>query len=177
MASHTRLPDIRSRLAATQMAAKEARESLAYVKAQAETRAIQAAGGEKALGGNAESRERALLLALGADEAYQAQLKAVRALEDAAANLEAELEGEKDLRREREWGVRLRLAEALDRRGVQSDGDPPQGDRDESFENAVDALAYGVTVCELRDMASEKEPAMAAAASPRGQLAADDLPF
>ena len=44
---------------------------LALTGAQAENRAIEAAGGEKALGVNADARRRALLIALDEDKAYQ----------------------------------------------------------------------------------------------------------
>lgn len=44
-------------------------------RARAERRAIEAAGGEKALGSNAEARKRSLALALAEDEQYQAHLE------------------------------------------------------------------------------------------------------
>lgn len=144
----SKLPDLRKRLATAQIGARNEREDLRVLQARAESRAIEAAGGEKALGSNAESRERALTIALADDAEYQRMLNMARELERLAANLEAELEGEKDLRREQEWAIRLRLAAALDGWGIQSDGEPsePEGE----FEWAADALAADVTIRELQ---------------------------
>lgn len=59
-----------ARVAAVLTLAK-AEQSLALAGAHAENRAIQAAGGEKALGPNADARKRALIIALGHDKVYQ----------------------------------------------------------------------------------------------------------
>lgn len=55
----------------TVLALAESEQSLALAGALAENRAIAAAGGEKALGSNADARKRALIIALGHDEVYQ----------------------------------------------------------------------------------------------------------
>jgi hypothetical protein len=164
----TKLPDLRKRVAALQIGVREAREDLVLVKAQGESRAIEAAGGEKQLGANAEARERALLIALAADEDYQRLTNVLRALERGATQLEAELEGERDIRREIEWGIRARLAAALDGRGIHPENghgeiadDQPEAD----FEAAADAEAGDRLVAELRDemeakgIESELDPA------------------
>lgn len=53
------------------LALASAEQDLALAGALAENRAIVAAGGEKALGSNADARKRALIIALGHDETYQ----------------------------------------------------------------------------------------------------------
>lgn len=53
------------------LALAKAEQNLTLAGAQAEIRAIVGAGGEKALGTNADARKRALIIALGADKAYQ----------------------------------------------------------------------------------------------------------
>lgn len=68
----------------TVLALAEGEQSLALVGALAENRAIAAAGGEKALGSNADARKRALIIALGHDEIYQkAYALFIQALGDA----------------------------------------------------------------------------------------------
>ena len=65
------------------LALARAEQSLAITGALAENRAIVAAGGEKALGSNADARKRALIIALGDDEHYQkAQALTMQALSD-----------------------------------------------------------------------------------------------
>jgi hypothetical protein len=149
----TGLPDLRKRLAAAQIGARNEREDLRVIQARAETRAIEAAGGEKQLGANAESRERALLIALADDAEYQGLLNMTRELERLAADLEAELEGERDIRREQEWAIRLRLAAALDGRGIQSDADAAEIADEDPFAEAADAEAGDRVIAELREEA------------------------
>ena len=77
--------------------ALEAEEPLE--RARAERRAVEAAGGEKALGSNAEARRRALILALTNDEQYQAHLDLIdrarkRLLESQAEYEQARVEAE-----------------------------------------------------------------------------------
>ena len=170
----TRLPDLRVRLASTQVASRNAREDLRVAQARAEARAIEAAGGEKTLGGNAESRGRALLLAVAQDSDYQDALAMVRSLEATSAILEAELEGERDRRREREWSVRLRLADALDRRGVPTESDD-QAD-DTAFEDGADAFSSSEVARGLREMVSDRNRHLTVAAS-ACESAPDDSPF
>ncbi len=127
---------IRRELTSARIALRNLADELAQAKARAEQQAIDAAGGEKALGGNAEARERALILALADDGDYQAVVKRNKALLEVADYLECDLEDAKDRRREREWEVRLRLAEALEARGVQSDHEHAQDDI--AFDDAAD---------------------------------------
>ena len=69
---------------ASMLAFAKAEQNLALASALAENRAIVAAGGEKALGSNADARKRALIIALGHDEVYQkAQALTWQALGDA----------------------------------------------------------------------------------------------
>ena len=66
------------------LALAKAEQNLTLTGALAENRAIVAAGGEKALGSNADARKRALIIALGHDETYQgAQAFTMQALGDA----------------------------------------------------------------------------------------------
>ena len=59
---------LRSELADARIERREAQDSYDDAKAQAEQRVIDAAGGAKRLGANAEDRARAVTLALNADE-------------------------------------------------------------------------------------------------------------
>jgi len=88
-------------------------------------------------GRNAEERKAKLTLALASDPAYQTALRQHEALTLRAAQVEAGIEEFRDARREWEWAVRLRLAEALERQAVPSDR---PGD-DDSIDDAADALA------------------------------------
>lgn len=96
----TRLAEAKTKAAHAkyQLDVLEAQEPLE--RARAEQRAIEAVGGdEKALGSNAESRARALRLALVNDETYQAHLELIdqarkRLLEAQAEYEEAKVEAE-----------------------------------------------------------------------------------
>jgi hypothetical protein len=177
MGNAHRLADLRKRLASTQMAARNAREDLAIERAQAEAEAIEAAGGDKALGANAEARERALTIALSLHQVYQSRLMAARALDEAAASIEAELEGEKDLRRQEEWAVRARLAAALDGRGVQSErGENELGD-DDGFEQAADAQLADVATREVREQVAAGQRVVEGDPFDAPELDPDSMPF
>lgn len=87
---------------------------LAVQKALAETHATAEAGGPKALGSNAEERERALVIALDADEDYR---RCLIRHEDAAVqveSLQAELDTLRDQRRERQLRALERLIELME---------------------------------------------------------------
>lgn len=95
---------------------------LVTAKAVAEQRAIDAPGGdEKKIGANETARARALIIALADDLVYQETVQRYRNLAEAVERTEAVLEEAIDVRREREWAIRLRLAEALDGKRVTSD--------------------------------------------------------
>lgn len=82
---------------------------LAVQKALAETAAIEEAGGAKALGANAEERERALVIALDADDEYKRCLVRHEDAVVQAEGCQAALDTLRDERTER----RLRLMERL----------------------------------------------------------------
>lgn len=87
----------------------EAESALVLAKAQAEARVIEAAGGEKELGSNAEARQRALTIALAADPEYQAAVKVYQIALAEARAADAQVESH------REW---LKVAAAALRAGV-----------------------------------------------------------
>lgn len=137
------LADLRRRICETRIALRDTNDQLTKAKAEAEQRAIEAAGGIKGLGSNEAEQKRQLNLAVLKDEGYGSQLSAVRALEATAERLEAELETARDERRAEEWRIRLRLAEALDGRGVNSDDVQPDGDNafdDSATERATEEV-------------------------------------
>lgn len=67
LAALTGISQARVRLVATRMEQRAIGDALLIYEAQFEARYIEGAGGEKALGSNAESRERALIIARAAD--------------------------------------------------------------------------------------------------------------
>lgn len=89
-----RLHNARAQAAVTAVALAEAEHNLKVEKAQAEARAVEAAGGEKALGPNADARQRALIIAAGEDQAFRRAhedyLQALLAHRNAEAQAEAE---------------------------------------------------------------------------------------
>lgn len=99
---------------------------------EAEARLTLAAEGK-----NAEERKARLVLALAGDHAYRHAQRHHDRLTLLIEQNEAALDEWRDARREFEWAVRLRLAEALERQAVPSDR---PGD-DDSFDDAADALA------------------------------------
>lgn len=90
-----------------------ANDNLKLEQATREQATIEAAGGAKALGANAEDRARALTIALGSDKDYQDALKAVRQLEYQCDGIEALIADVVDERRRQEMIVRDKLADAL----------------------------------------------------------------
>jgi hypothetical protein len=138
----------RRNLTETRIKLREQSACVATARAQAEQRAIEAAGDEKALGSNETARQRALTIALANDPEYQAALKVMRDLEAAADRQEADLESAKDERRQWEWSIRERLAAALDGRGVASENtDRP----DHEFDDTTTEAATATVAAEISD--------------------------
>lgn len=130
------IPEIRIQLASARDQLRHAKDMHEMVKAEAEQRAIDAAGGS--IGKNEAERSRALTLALARDPQYRGALTQVRVYEAEVDRLEALLEGARDARRLDEWSIRARLAEALLYAGIQSDHTDLTGDA--SFDDATDHL-------------------------------------
>ncbi len=166
-----RIQDARRRLVETRIALRNSTDAFESAKAAAEQRAIDAAAAadpekarkdpDKLLGGNEQARTRALVLALDKDSEYQAALRVLRALQATAERIEAELETLRDERRAEEWQIRARLAEALDRRGAQSDREDPGGDG--AWDDAADQVILERAAEEAVRLAAEAEEAVQAA--------------
>lgn len=108
----TNWQELRAAQSAAQMALRITREYLIEARAEAEVRAIEGAG-EKGYGKNDAERNRYLILALKADEHYQDEIDALSVCETEANAASVALESACDERREREWAIRARLADAL----------------------------------------------------------------
>jgi hypothetical protein len=93
-------------------------------------------------GKNAEERKANLTIALATDQEHRTLCYNYEQTTTRLERCEAELEGLKDERREREWTIRARLADALISRGVQSDSDDPTGDG--AFDDVGDQVSYDV---------------------------------
>ncbi len=105
----------RRELAQVEAQLSSVRAELVSLKARVEHAAIEAAGGPKALGANADDRERALRLALDDDAAYgQAVLEEAIAYRRLLA-LKAAAQIHEDLRRGDELSARERLIDVLER--------------------------------------------------------------
>ena len=100
-------------IAATTAELREAKDSLANQRAKTEQEAIDRAGGPKTLGANEEERQRKLALALSRDAVYLAAHRRVRFLEAQLDTQQAGLALEQDTRRETEWAIRSKIAQAL----------------------------------------------------------------
>lgn len=143
------LPETRKRLVETRITLRQANDHFAQSRAEAEQRAIDAAGGEKSLGANEEARKRALTLVLAKDDDYQLAVTMIRQMEATVDRLEAEMEDLRDARREEEWRIRLRLADALDRRGIRPDAADTADDR-AAFDASADEAATARIVAAQR---------------------------
>lgn len=130
------LAALRRGLADARHELRQAQDRLQTVRAQAEQRAVDAAGGDKALGANEQARARALVIALDGDPDYGQALAGLRDAESLIDHLEAEIEIARDERREREWRVRGRLVDALERQPAATDDRP-----DPRAEHAFDGAA------------------------------------
>jgi hypothetical protein len=164
MSSERSLPFLRKSLALAENELRVARDAYAYQKAVSEQHVIEAFGGEKALGANSEARERALVLALDGDAEYGKRLHILRSREADVTLLAADLEGAKDVRREREWAIRERLAAALDSRAIQPEPDAEEpadpeflAVADNFADDAIDELAEEADL-EVRTAQSYPEP-------------------
>lgn len=91
-----RLAEARAELAHTTSEKIQADYSLASLRALHEQQAIDQAGGDKALGTNAEARARALTLALAADADYQAEVAYGQECELAVRMSDVELHAHRD---------------------------------------------------------------------------------
>lgn len=104
----------------TRMALAEARahlrdmqDTFERIKAHAELRIIDRAGGSKALGANAEERERVLITALYEDVTYLEALEELRKAQATVDLLQAQVEDMIDERRRLDRESRDKLAAAL----------------------------------------------------------------
>jgi hypothetical protein len=143
MATSDQMAEVRQILTSLKLALKEQLANLPVVKASAEKRVIDAAGGdEKALGSNEAARNRAFTIALNDDVDYQATLGNIRAIEAEIASHEDALEALRDKRRDEEWAIRNRLAAALDGRQITSDEPRLDSEFDDA---ATDAAVVAIT--------------------------------
>jgi hypothetical protein len=135
-AAHFR--ELRLRLADRRANLRQAKDLHDQALAQAEQAAIDDG---RAGGKNAEERARSLTLALVNDASYQAAHTRLRGAEAEVDRVEALLESARDERRASEWQIRMRLADALFRGGVQSD--EPEPATDSAFDDTVDSIYLG----------------------------------
>ncbi len=105
---------LRIQLAEARSALRDAQDRYDLVKAQAEQRIIEDAGGSKALGSNEDERKRALLLALEADEAYTNAHSTLRYTQAMVDLLQAKLDEQIEVRRSADRASRDRLSAALE---------------------------------------------------------------
>jgi len=105
---------IRQQLAEARIAVRLAQDGYDLVKAQAAQRVIDAAGGAKHMGTNAEERERALTIALAADEECRIAQGTVRDYQAQVDRTQAQVDDEIDLRRMLDRASRDRLSTALE---------------------------------------------------------------
>ena len=108
MSLRTELADARTEL-------REAQDAYEDAKAQAEQRIIDAAGGAKHLGANAEDRARALTLALQDDEDHLHALVRLREAQARVDVAQALLDDAIDARRSEDRASRDRASAALER--------------------------------------------------------------
>ncbi len=104
----------RQRLAAARIALREVQDHYELINAQAEQRIIDAAGGAKNLGANAEDRTRALTLALAQDRDHAAALTLLRQAQAEADRLQAEVDDAIDQRRKLDRASRDRASAAIE---------------------------------------------------------------
>ncbi len=104
----------RQQLAEARIALRLAQDVYDLVKAQAAQRIIEAAGGAKNMGSNAEDRDRALTIALAADEECKIAHGTVRDYQAAVDRAQAQVEDEIDTRRMLDRASRDRLSTALE---------------------------------------------------------------
>lgn len=124
------------------------RRRMALIPLRAELREVQRyrADREAVLALNAEGknegeRKAKLAVALANDDQYVRLTEDAERLTAEIERHEADIERLRDLRRDWEWNIRLRLAAALDGRGLPAEQRP-----DEAFDTAPDAAALGAVV-------------------------------
>jgi site-specific recombinase XerD len=100
----------RQQLAEARIALRLAQDVYDLAKAQAAQRIIDAAGGAKGLGANAEDRDRALTIALAADQECMTAEGTVRTYQAQVDRLQAQLDDEIDLRRTQDRATRADIA-------------------------------------------------------------------
>lgn len=123
--------ELRLRLADVRASLRQAKDLHEQALAQAEQAAVDSG---KAGGKNAEERARSLTLALMNDASYQGALSHLRTTEAECERVEALLESARDERRAAEWQIRMKLADALFRAGIQSD------DAEQAEDSAIDDI-------------------------------------
>ncbi len=104
----------RVQLAAARIALRAAQDHYDLITAQAEQRIIDAAGGAKHLGANAEDRSRALTLALAEDHAHAEALTLLRQAQAEVDRLQAEVDDAIDERRTLDRASRDRASAAIE---------------------------------------------------------------
>lgn len=156
MEYHNTLEETREALVEAQILLRSFDEKSA--KAQAEDRAIKAvttkdSKGKPDYGSNPEDRARYLIVAIAEDFAYGAYLTEMRSVQADIDRLQAEVDFFHDERRRYEWGIRDRIAHALEKLGVQSDSGDPSGDDvfNDALDHAVDQVATGILQTTLTD--------------------------
>lgn len=154
------MQEAKRRLCESRIAQRDHLEKLPSIKAQAEARAIAAAGDEKALGSNEAARQRALALALAQDEEYQKALEEARKLANAVSRQETDLERYTDERRDREWAIRNRLADALTARAIPTEatGIDPEFDGGMDYATTAAILSSAEAACPILSNPVQPEP-------------------
>lgn len=126
--------NLHQQLAEAQAALRDAEDYYKSIKAEAEHRAIDAAGGK--YGANDKERERFLVIALAGDTNYARALLRLRHAELAVDQIKAALAAADDDRRAYEWSVRAALVEVL---GAQRE--PFDAAMDAAMDDGADRMA------------------------------------
>lgn len=134
------LPRLRMCVAEATIDVNRARDNERLVKAVTEQQIIEAAGGEKNLGANAEARERALTIALNNTSIYIQAISRLRAAETTVLRVTSQLEIARDRRRERELSVRIALVQALGHDVQTDDGQLDSDYFDAAAEDVAESL-------------------------------------
>lgn len=173
-----KLAELRAQLVEKRAELRELTDDLAVIRARIESEAVEQAGGEKKLGENAEARQRAFILALDADGDYGQFHVGLRLCEREIERLEAEIESARDERREWEWSIRLRLAAALDGKGIQVEEPAEMASDSEAFDAVADAEAIVQFEQQYeQDLAAAEEEHVAVAQGAPETYEEVDIPF
>ena len=130
------MQELRLAVADARSALRTAKDNHELAKAEAEQRAIDSGVNGK----NETERTRNLTLALAQDRLYQEAHLQLRQWEAEVERREALLEAACDDRRNTEWQIRARLADALFRAGVQTDHADATGDG--AFDDTADEWIF-----------------------------------